>query len=208
VRVQVTQLRPGLWRWTTDHPEWSPGAVWAQEVGCTFAALPDAIVLLDPLVPREPAEADRFNRALARDVGEAGLPVFVLLTVHWHERSAEAILERYGATLWRPEQPVDLPEGVNARLVRGADWVEALFYLTPWRALVMGDLLVGVSGGVRVPIEWFPTEEQDWARSELREKIRDATADLDVELLLVSHGEPVLEHGRDALDRALEPTRG
>jgi hypothetical protein len=201
--VQVTELRPGLWRWTAEHPEWEPGAVWQREVGCVFAELPGAIALVDPLVPADDAEAERFHEALARDVVRAGTPVYVLLSVHWHERSTEAILERYGATLWRPEQPVDLPDGVSARLVRGSDWVEAIFYLAAWRALVVGDLMIGSNGGVRVPVEWFPTEEQDWARTELRDKLRGATSDLDVELVLVSHGEPVLEQGRAALDRAL-----
>jgi hypothetical protein len=208
LRVQVTQLRPGLWRWTAEHPEWAPGAAWTREVGCVFAALPEAIVVVDPLIPSEPAEADRFHAALTRDVEQAGVPVYVLLTVHWHERSAETILERYDATLWRPEQPVDLPSGVTARLVHGADWVEALFHFAPWRALVIGDLIIGDGGGLRVPVEWFPTEEQDWARSDLREKLRDATVDLDVELVLVSHGDPVLEQGGQALDRALAATRG
>ena len=87
--------------------------------------------------------------------------------------------------------------------MRGADWVEAMFFLEPWRALVTGDLLVGDDGGVRVPVDWFPTEEQDWAREGLKERLREAIGRRDVELVLVSHGEPVLERGRDALQRAL-----
>ena len=80
--MQVTQLRAGLWRWTVDHPEWEPGAVWERSVGCVFAALPSAIVLVDPLVPADPAEADDFHEALARDLEGAAAPVYVLLTVH------------------------------------------------------------------------------------------------------------------------------
>jgi hypothetical protein len=123
--------------------------------------------------------------------------------VHWHERSAEAVLERYGATLWRPEQPTELPGGVEALLVHGSDWVEAMFYLEPWRALVIGDLLIGRAGEILVPVDWFPTEEQDWARVDLKQRVRDAIGDRDVELVLVSHGEPVLADGRIALERAL-----
>jgi hypothetical protein len=129
--------------------------------------------------------------------------VHVLLTVHWHERSAERILERYRAALWRPEQPVPLSNGAEALLVRGADWVEAMFFLEPWRALVTGDLIVGDDGGIRVPVDWFPTEEQDWAREGLKERLREAIGRRDVELVLVSHGEPVLEDGKAALDGAL-----
>ena len=202
--MDVVKIEPGLWRWTVDHPEWAAGAQWNRAVGSLFAALPDGVVLVDPLVPSDEAEAEEFHRALDDDLERSAQPLYVLLTVHWHERSTEAILERYDATLWRPEQPVELPNGVEPRLVHGADWVEALFYLAPWRALVTGDLLIGTDGGgVRVPVEWFPTHEQDWARVELHEKLRDATKGLDVERVLVSHGEPVLENGRAALDRAL-----
>ena len=33
----------------------------------------------------------------------------VLLTVHWHERSVATVLDRYKATLWRPEEKGELP---------------------------------------------------------------------------------------------------
>jgi glyoxylase-like metal-dependent hydrolase (beta-lactamase superfamily II) len=201
--VEVAEIRRGLWRWTLDHPAWEAGEKWDPAVGSVFAELPDAALLIDPLVPTDAGEAEHFWRSLDRDVERLDRPVHVLLTVHWHERSAEAVLERYRAVLWRPEQPTELPSGVEALLVRGSDWVEALFYLQPWRALVVGDLLVGGAGGVRVPVDWFPTEEQDWARADLKERLRQAVADRDVELVLVSHGDPVLEGGREALERAL-----
>jgi len=165
-----------------------------------YAELPDAVAIIDPQVPAD--EPQRFWEALDRDVERLARPVHVLLTVHWHERSVESVLERYGATLWRPDQPGELPSGARAEVVKGADWVEALFYLEPWRALVVGDLLIGEDGGVHVPLSWFPKEEQDWARAGLKERLR-GLLDLDVELVLVSHGEPVLENGNAALERAL-----
>jgi hypothetical protein len=175
---------------------------WPQEVGSVYAELPEAVVLIDPQVP--PDEPDRFWSALDRDVERLARPVHVLLTVHWHERSAAEVLERYGATLWRPEQHEDLPRGVEAKVIRGADWTEALLFLEPWRALVVGDLLLGdAEGGVEVPVSWFPTEEQDWARTDLKAQLRELL-ELPVELVLVSHGEPVLENGAAALHQALE----
>ena len=87
----------------------------------------------------------------------------VLLTVHWHERSVATVLDRYKATLWRPEEKGELPTGVHAEVVKGSDWVEALFFLEPHRALVAGDLLIGVDGGVELPVRWFPKGEQEWA---------------------------------------------
>lgn len=190
-----------MWRWTAAHPEWEAGLHWPQHVGSVYAELPDAVVLIDPIVPAE--EPDRLWEALDRDVERIGRPVHVLLTVHWHERSAEEVLDRYGATLWRPEQPGGLPPSAQAEIVQGADWAEAVFYLEPWRALVVGDLLIGDGeGGLRVPVSWFPREEQDWVRRGLKEQLR-RLLDLDLDLVLVSHGDPVLEGGHAALARAL-----
>ena len=51
--VEAQELRAGLWRWTAPHPEWQEGDSWPQEVGSVYAELPDALVLVDPLVPAD-----------------------------------------------------------------------------------------------------------------------------------------------------------
>ncbi|HEY8775242.1 MAG TPA: hypothetical protein VIM33_02050 [Gaiellaceae bacterium] len=199
--MEVQELRPGLWRWTGSHPEWNHAEHWGPEVGSVYAELPDAVVVVDPLVPDDSEE--QFWTALDRDVERLGLPVHVLLTVHWHERSVATVLDRYKATLWRPEEKGELPTGVHAEIVKGGDWVEALFFLEPQRALVAGDLLIGKNGGVELPVSWFPKGEQEWAERELRPELRERLEKLPVELVIVSHGEPVLANGADALRRAL-----
>jgi glyoxylase-like metal-dependent hydrolase (beta-lactamase superfamily II) len=200
--MDVRELRPGLWRWTAAHPEWEHAEHWGPEVGSVYAELPDALVMVDPLVPQD--EEDRFWEALDRDVERVGKPVHVLLTVHWHERSVAAVLDRYKATLWRPEEKGTLPAGVHAEVVKGSDWVEALFFLEPHRALIAGDLLIGrAGGGIELPVGWFPKGEQDWAEQELKPELRKRLAELPIELVVVSHGEPVLEDGAAALERAL-----
>jgi glyoxylase-like metal-dependent hydrolase (beta-lactamase superfamily II) len=200
--MDVRELRPGLWRWTAAHPEWEHAEHWGPEVGSVYAELPDALVMVDPLVPQD--EEDRFWEALDRDVERVGKPVHVLLTVHWHERSVAAVLDRYKATLWRPEEKGELPAGVHAEVVKGSDWVEALFFLEQHRALIAGDLLIGkAGGGIELPVGWFPKGEQDWAQQELKPELRKRLAELPVELVVVSHGEPVLEDGAAALERAL-----
>ena len=200
--MDVRELRPGLWRWTAAHPEWEHAEHWGPEVGSVYAELPDSLVMVDPLVPQ--AEEDRFWEALDRDVERVGKPVHVLLTVHWHERSVAAVLDRYKATLWRPEEKGELPAGVHAEVVKGSDWVEALFFLEPHRALIAGDLFIGkAGGGIELPVGWFPKGEQDWAQQELKPELRKRLAELPVELVVVSHGEPVLEDGAAALERAL-----
>jgi hypothetical protein len=60
-------------------------------------------------------------------------------------------------------------------------------------------------GGVRVaPASWFSAndEERAWYREGLRRDVAPLLA-LPIERVLVSHGEPVLAGGSDALARAL-----
>ena len=201
--MEVRELGHGLWRWTASHPEWHHAEHWGPDVGSVYAEMPGSIVVVDPLVPTDEAEEKRFWSALDRDVERSGLPLHVLLTVHWHERSVAAVLDRYHATLWRPEEKGDLPAGVHAETVKGSDWMEALFFLEPHRALVAGDLLIGRDGGVELPIEWFPKDEREWAQNELKPDLQRRLAALPIELVLVSHGEPVLENGAAAVKQAL-----
>jgi glyoxylase-like metal-dependent hydrolase (beta-lactamase superfamily II) len=199
--MEVQELRPGLWRWTASHPEWDHAEQWGPEVGSVYAELADSLVVVDPLVPDD--EEEQFWSALDRDVERLGLPVRVLLTVHWHERSVATVLDRYKATLWRPEEKGELPAGVQAEIVKGSDWVEALFFLERHRALVSGDLLIGAEGGIELPVRWFPKGEQEWAEQQLKPELRKRLAGLPVELVVVSHGDPVLDNGAEALRRAL-----
>ena len=194
--MQVQELAPGLWRWTAAHPEWTPDSDWPEDVGCLYYEAADAVVLIDPLVPAD--DADRFWQALDRDVARADRPVVLLRTVHWHERSIDEILARYpGSRLWTAESNDPLPTGIEA--YQRAD--ETLFWIVEHQALVAGDVLLGSeNGGVRVcPDSWLP---QDVNGAEFRASLR-FLLELPVEMVLVSHGQPVLEDGRETLAAAL-----
>ena len=217
--MEVQELAPGLWRWTARHPEWTPDQGgpdgWPPDVGCVYYEAPDAVLLIDPLVPNEPDERDRFWRALDRDVTRAEKPVAVFLTVVWHERSAEEVVDRYaGATLWARDLAVDrlsarvertfaLDDPLPGRLVAiDADRRdEVIYWIAEHRAVVAGDALLGTEdGGVRLcPDSWLP---EDLSPADFRARLRPLL-ELPVERVLVSHGEPVLQGGRDALSRAL-----
>ena len=68
---------------------------WPRDVGCVYAETPDALVLVDPLVPQD--EEDRFWEALDRDRRRLEhLPVEILLTCAWHRRSSDVVAARYG----------------------------------------------------------------------------------------------------------------
>jgi glyoxylase-like metal-dependent hydrolase (beta-lactamase superfamily II) len=186
--VNVTEIVPGLWRWTALHSDWKEGDDWEQEVGCVYYEAPDATVLIDPLVPEE---RELFLEALDRDVERREAPVIVLLTVPWHERSSAELVERYAAGN-------AAPAGVEPFVVAEVD--ETLWWLPEHATLVAGDVLVGADGGIEVcPDSWLDERSSHTS-------IRAALApllDLPVERILVSHGEPVLEDGRAALERAL-----
>ncbi len=188
----MTEIIPGLWRWTGLHPDWQAGDDWSQEVGCVYYEAPEAVVLIDPLVP--PEDDERFWTALDRDVERVGLPVAVLLTVDWHARSSDEILERYSGTRV-------IPVGVEEIRIRGVGGEsERLFWLPEPRTLVTGDVIHGVEGGVRLcPDSWLP----DDLRGEPIHRELRPLLDLPVERILPAHGEPVLANGREALARAL-----
>jgi glyoxylase-like metal-dependent hydrolase (beta-lactamase superfamily II) len=204
--VQVQELRPGLWRWTAPHPEWEPRADWAETVGCVYYEAPDSVVLIDPLVPQE--DEERFWRALDRDVDRAARPVAVLLTATWHVRSARAIVERYDARVYANARPPGifavgdpfaekLPGEIAAFAAPAAR--ETLYWLREPRALVPGDAVIQDEGGVRLcPESWLEGRSLDELRADLRPLL-----DLPLELLLLSHGEPVVDGAREALARAL-----
>lgn len=188
-RAETIELAPGLWRWTAPHPDWKEGDDWDQAVGCIYYEAPSTTVLVDPLVP---PERDRFLEALDRDVERRGLPVSILLTVPWHQRSAAELAERY-------REAAAAPAGVEAFALPEVE--ETLWWLPEHGALVAGDVLLGAPGGVRVcPDSWL---DERSSPSSLRAALLPLL-ELPIERVLVSHGDPVLEGGHAALEQALQ----
>lgn len=186
--MSVSELAPGLWRWTAPHPDWKDGVDWEQEVSCVYYEAAGATVLIDPLVP---PERERFFEALDRDVERRGLPVSILLTCTWHGRSSDELAERYGAGHVAPANVVALPFPIAE---------ETMYWLPDHGALVTGDSLMGDRrGGITVcPDTWLEGDAPEVLRRDLRSLL-----DLPIERVLVSHGEPVLEDGHAALEQAL-----
>ena len=103
--MDVQQLADGLWRWTAPHPDAARWPDWGPpvptEVGCVYYEAPDTVVLIDPLLPA--GEEEKFLEYLDRDVERLGLPVSILLTAAWHERSSALLRDRYHAADHVPE---------------------------------------------------------------------------------------------------------
>ncbi len=193
----MKELRPGLWRWTARHPDWEADAElespadWPPDVGCIAHSADDALVLIDPLVVAGWEELDALVDRHAR--------VAVLQTLRWHGRSVNDAVARYDAS----REP---PAGVEPIEIANAD--ERMFWLAAPGALVPGDRLIGDgAGGVRpCPDSWLGYIRRQGGEIDgpaLREALRPLV-DLPIELILLSHGDPILSDGRAALERALE----
>ncbi|MEX0817805.1 MAG: hypothetical protein WD027_10175 [Gaiellales bacterium] len=199
----LDELRPGLWRWTAAHPDWEANpesespADWPRDVGCVAYAAADGFVFVDPLVA---TLAGPFWAQLDELVERHGGPVSVVTTLQFHRRSRDEVAARYEASTSRARK--NLPKGVEPIRVPRAG--ETMIWLPEPQALIPGDRILGDGqGGLRLcPESWLRYLTSRISLSELREELRPLL-DLPVELVLVSHGEPVLRSGRDALVRAL-----
>lgn len=187
-------MRPGLWRWTAHHQEWK------QEVASVAVASAGELVLIDPLL-----SGAQWGR-LAAGIGERRL--HVLPTIHWHARSTAEVAARFpGTRVWAHSRnraaigrraPVtdvfragdELPGGLVALEARPRS--EVLLWEPRSRALIAGDALLGDgergAGLHTCPASWLP---QSTGLADLRRSLHPAL-DLPVELVLPSHGAPVL----------------
>ena len=106
--LPVEKIRDGLWRWTAPHPDWEPGGGWEKDVGCVYYEGPDAVVLIDPLVP---AGSENVNRELSKLLVYLESPTIVANPV------ALSILAR--SSKFGSIQPNNVPSGVKVRPAAG-----------------------------------------------------------------------------------------
>jgi len=187
----IEEIRPGLKRWAGPHPEFDPVGDDVDEsytdVASALFHADDALVFIDPLVP------DELWPDLDAEVEASGKPVVVLTTIYFHERSRDDVVRRYEGRLGGDVA------GIRAFSAERAD--EVAYWLEQPRTVAFGDAVLGDQrGGLRIT---------PWARNaEGLEKTRRALLpllELPIDVVLPAHGNVVLEGGRDALARALEP---
>jgi hypothetical protein len=181
----VQELRPGLWTWTAPHPSWTEqDEEWGPEVRSYAYDSGSSLVLFDPIAPP----------TLLEGLVEAQ-EVAVLLTAAWHRRDADECVERFGAHVHTStDEP---PTDVERRATYYED--EVAYWIPRHDALVVGDAFLA-ERAFKVQDEWLAPGV---TREQMREGLR-SLLELPVELVLVTHGEPVLEDGRGALRAALD----
>ncbi len=201
----MREVRPGLRYWTAPHPEWNGAAEWPEHVGCVHYEAADALVLIDPLLPRGREES--FHAALDLDVARLDRPLAVLLTAPWHKRDAVSIAERYGATVWAhpaaqarlpfKTEAGPLPDGIEAFSIGGVREGDVAFYIRPHRALVVAEFFMGTNGGLRV----CPSPALQ-GRAEFERSLQ-TLLNWPIDHVLVGHGEPVIGDGGRRIEEAL-----
>jgi hypothetical protein len=211
----MDEIAPGIWRWTAPHPEWQPDVEWGREVGSFAFAVDETLVLVDPLVPD--AVWPRLD-----ELAEERATVAALITIPYHVRSSEDVLERYGAKagVWghpaaakrmrdrsvlRPIEPgAPLPGSAEAFVIGSPRRQEMPLWFPSHRALAFGDAVVGVDGTLRVWVwEVADTEKRKaWYRDRFVPTL-EPLLQLETESVLVTHGPPVVRDGREALRSAL-----
>ena len=199
---EIRDVTQGLWVWRVHHPKWHAGADWDPVVTSTCVRSGSEVALLDPLAPKDEAEA--FWIRLDRDP-----PTCLVVLLPDHVRDVDVFARRYGVPaygpylFWRddiPETdlvPVDpgtrLPGGLLA-LYDGRGRKETPLWLPEQRALVFGDGLTERDGELRV---WSTPWHEERVLPALRSML-----ELPFQHVIISHGQPL--HDRVAFERALE----
>jgi glyoxylase-like metal-dependent hydrolase (beta-lactamase superfamily II) len=202
------ELGHGLRRWSAHHEEWRKSVASVAVLGAGETG--EEMALIDPLLG-----PDQWG---AFDELADGRAVHVLLTTHWHARSAAELASTRGARVWAysghraavaRRAPVDrvfglgdeLPAGLVALAARPRS--ELVFWEPRNGALITGDAVLGDGergeGLHTCPRSWLPASS---TVAELRSALAPAL-ELPVKMVLPSHGAPVLRGARPALAGAL-----
>jgi hypothetical protein len=193
----VREIAPGLWHWTARE----------ERIGADVSSylLEGERVAIDPLVPGEGLSW----------LDQHGPPEHVVLTNRHHDRGAWRLHEAFGSTthcirngLYELEGrgPVEafdfgdeLPGGIRVYEVDAICPDETALHIPRHRALACADGVVSFGDGDE--LRFVPDSLMDDPEGTKR-GLRDAYAallDLDFDLLLLAHGEPVVGGAKEAL---------
>lgn len=215
----MERLADGIWRWTARHPEWHPRTAFGAAVASYALRDGDDTIVVDPIAPA--GDIDALIGALDAIVSGR---VRIVITMPYHVRDAEPLWRRYRrdhrATIWGHGAVAKrLADGRGFREIAAGTTIgtgilpiavgnprrhEMPLFVREHRALAFGDTVVEADGVARVWMQRPITPERlRWYERRLRPSLQPLL-DVDCDRLLVTHGEPVLSGGNDALRTALD----
>jgi hypothetical protein len=193
----VDEIAPGIWHWSATHPR--------IRIVVHSYYLSGERVLIDPIAPEEGLEW----------FAEHGPPTDALLTNRHHYRASGLFAERFGVTVRcaragiheftggehvQPFDPGDeLPGGVVAYAVGAICPDESALHIPEHEALALADGAIRSERGG--PLAFVPDslmDDPERTKAGLLESYRRIAA-LDFRHLLLAHGEPFVESGRETL---------
>jgi hypothetical protein len=211
------KLAKDLWRWTARHPEWHPGE-FGREVASFALRSGDDTVLIDPLLPPDPGPVLQLIEDNLAD------RLSILITIPYHVRSSEEIWRQFRrgaktiihghpacarrldkASGFKRLEPGNaaLPAGITAHPIGKPRRHETPFCIPSHKALAFGDAVVEVDGKLVV---WATGKVDAKVERFHRERFNptlEPLLELDFNRVLVTHGQPIRNGGRDALRDAL-----
>jgi hypothetical protein len=140
--------------------------------------------------------------------------VVVAVTIPYHVRDSAQAVKRWGGTIvGHPHVQRRLPEGtpfhgdedlpLGLRMHKVARLKERPLELPRSRALAFGDRVVGLEHGLRVWLDRpITVERRKWFRRTGAPAL-EGLLEVEFDRVLVTHGDPVLTGGREALRDAL-----
>lgn len=212
----MQEIATGIWRWERRPRGLHPGEFGSRT---SYAvAVAGETLLLDPFVDGDddPALAALDDLVRGR--------VRILVSMPFHTRSSESLWRRYRRAKARiyghPGVATRLVDASGFEAVAGGDGVDGVAHFHPIgsparseqpieipavRALIFGDAVVDTGGGeLRL---WENPLDSERRRRWWRERYLptlERLADLEVEHVLVTHGQAVVGDGEAALRRALQ----
>jgi hypothetical protein len=212
----MREIVAGIWRWERGPPGLRPGEFGART---SYAVqTPRLTLLIDPVAHKD-------HDPVLDELDDLVQPrVQILVTMPFHTRSAEAVWRRYrtaGAMIHgHRDVATRLTDSSGFRAAAGGDEVDgvARFHtigapprseqpieIPAVRAIVFGDSVVETgTGELRVWESELDSERRRrWWRESYLPTLERLTK-LEIDHVLVTHGEPVVGWGPAALRRALE----
>jgi glyoxylase-like metal-dependent hydrolase (beta-lactamase superfamily II) len=194
--ARMEEIAPGIRHWKANHPNLG--------VDVSSYWIPDLKLLLDPIAVPEEVEGVEL----------------ILLSCRHHIRDSLEASERFGAPVRAPrtgmhEYPEDTPirsydfgepllgGAVTAHAVGGLSPDETALHIPPVNALALADGAIRYGEELHfVPDRYMDDPDKD--KADLKRGFGELADQLEFDVLLVAHGDPIPSGGREALRRFAE----